>query len=662
MLERIRWNGTAPIRRTHRVRPITPVSKETHMDRRFLPIVALLVLALGMSSAGADSVAASQAPRREAAELAGFESIAKQEITLGSEPMVWQASELLASADEDEAIAFSAGFLYASDGPLVVQRDGSSRSKRLRRGAALSVRAGERLAPVAFGDDDATYLALELAAEDEATDPAGDGFELEDGEYTLELWRTELPGAEAPEGADEDSDAQWQADEEDLEPLGIEEGEHPVLLVVVEGDVELAAEANASKPKRPVTLSAGDATVLDEAAALTRSGEDEAVVLAVTILPSDDEDREAGSSGHSGAGANGTRGTGGSSNIVGSGGRGTTGTGTAPTPTEPAKPTTETNPDRDGDGLTDAEEARLGTDPDIKDSDGDGLSDGDEVLTHRTDPLRDDSDGDVLRDGEEAASNTDPRNPDTDDDGLDDFAEVMEWGTLPRYGDTDDDGLSDGDEVLTYGTNPSSFDSDGDGLSDGDEVLTHRTDPLKNDTDGDGVFDGFEVSAGYSPLTPDTDGDGISDYDEIGQDAGPQPGSGDADGDGLEDGFEGQITLTNENDPDSDDDELSDGDEYNRGTNPLNRDSDGEGLSDGFEVRQGTNPLSTDSDADGLDDGYETGRGLNALSADSDGDRLTDGDEYGRGTNPGNSDSDGDGFPDGLEVEGGTNPLDPGSF
>jgi hypothetical protein len=42
--------------------------------------------------------------------------------------------------------------------------------------------------------------------------------------------------------------------------------------------------------------------------------------------------------------------------------------------------------DRDGDHLTDAEEAELGTDPSVADTDGDGYLDGDEVL-EGTDPL-----------------------------------------------------------------------------------------------------------------------------------------------------------------------------------------------------------------------------------------------------------------------------------
>jgi subtilisin family serine protease len=67
--------------------------------------------------------------------------------------------------------------------------------------------------------------------------------------------------------------------------------------------------------------------------------------------------------------------------------------------------------DRDGDGLTDAVEAGLGTDPLDPDSDDDGLSDGAEVNTHGTDPLAADSDGDGWSDGAEVTSGSDPNDP-----------------------------------------------------------------------------------------------------------------------------------------------------------------------------------------------------------------------------------------------------------
>jgi subtilisin family serine protease len=81
--------------------------------------------------------------------------------------------------------------------------------------------------------------------------------------------------------------------------------------------------------------------------------------------------------------------------------------------------------DRDGDGLTDAAEAGLGTNPLDSDSDDDGLSDGAEANTHGTDPLLADSDGDGLSDGAELNTHaTNPLDPDSDDDGWSDGAEI----------------------------------------------------------------------------------------------------------------------------------------------------------------------------------------------------------------------------------------------
>jgi outer membrane protein OmpA-like peptidoglycan-associated protein len=174
------------------------------------------------------------------------------------------------------------------------------------------------------------------------------------------------------------------------------------------------------------------------------------------------------------------------------------------------------NGDKDGDGLTNGEEKKLGTNPNLADSDGDGLNDGDEVHNFMTNPLNADSDGDGLSDYAEVSTHkTNPNKADSDGDGLDDKAEVYTYNTDPNKADSDGDGLSDKDELMTYKTNPLKADTDGDGLADGKEV-SMKTDPMKADTDGDGLNDGDEVNTyKTNPLVTDTDGGSANDGDEV---------------------------------------------------------------------------------------------------------------------------------------------------
>jgi hypothetical protein len=88
-----------------------------------------------------------------------------------------------------------------------------------------------------------------------------------------------------------------------------------------------------------------------------------------------------------------------------------------------------------------------------------------------------DRDQDGLSDAQEGVVGTDPDNPDTDGDGLLDGEEVLTWGTNPLNRDTDADILIDGDEVRTYGTNPTNPDTDGDTFADGVEIA-NGWDPL----------------------------------------------------------------------------------------------------------------------------------------------------------------------------------------
>lgn len=90
----------------------------------------------------------------------------------------------------------------------------------------------------------------------------------------------------------------------------------------------------------------------------------------------------------------------------------------------------------------------------------------------------------------------------------------------------------------------------------------------------------------------------------------PAPGQ-DTDGDGLSDEQERAIG-TDPNNPDSDFDLLTDGEEVLMyGTNPLNRDTDRDALVDGDEVKTyGSDPLKWDTSGDGISDGEAVARGL----------------------------------------------------
>ncbi|MDD4607410.1 MAG: CAP domain-containing protein [Patescibacteria group bacterium] len=64
-----------------------------------------------------------------------------------------------------------------------------------------------------------------------------------------------------------------------------------------------------------------------------------------------------------------------------------------------------------------------------------------------------DSDADGLTDAQEKRMGTNPQNPDTDGDGVGDYVEAVVYGSNPLDPDTDKDGMSDGDEIK-HGRNP----------------------------------------------------------------------------------------------------------------------------------------------------------------------------------------------------------------
>ena len=199
--------------------------------------------------------------------------------------------------------------------------------------------------------------------------------------------------------------------------------------------------------------------------------------------------------------------------------------------------------------------------------------------------------------------------------------------------------------------------------------LDDRTSFKKNALADRGEKQGFPIDK-PNPTPNDTDGDGLSNYKE--KDIGTDPNNVDSDNDRLSDGQEYYATKTDPKNADTDADGLSDGEETKLTTDPKKADTDGDGINDGDETKLGTNPLKKDSDNDGVSDAQEI-RG--AITKDEN--RKNEiGDSYNI-NNPANTrhddkpdvidaldpmnDSDNDARPNFTETQKATDPLDPSS-
>ncbi len=288
-----------------------------------------------------------------------------------------------------------------------------------------------------------------------------------------------------------------------------------------------------------------------------------------------------------------------------------------------------------------------------------------------TNPLKKDSDNDGVSDVAEYTANTLPVSEDSDADGIENVQDFFFFHANCTDPDTDNDYLRDGTEVQYYNlirgiSNESianlhylnNSDVDEDGVLDGLE-LRIGTDPLNNDTDSDGLLDGEELEIGSYPLVNDTDEDSLLDGVEVHY-YNTDPLRKDTDNDGLPDPIEvvegslyilyrGNVTyFTNPNDPDSDDDGITDGEEYygwnwavDRKVAPGSNDIDEPiieeddeyildelfGAPDPYRARFQTHPADPDTDMDGLSDGLEKEIVLSPLTNDTDADNWIDVDE-----------------------------------
>jgi hypothetical protein len=363
--------------------------------------------------------------------------------------------------------------------------------------------------------------------------------------------------------------------------------------------------------------------------------------------------------------------------------------------------------DSDGDGLTDAREAAIGTNPNDPDTDGDFLSDGEEYRALfpfpdgfasnpnvnlnaipaslkvtingkdylRLDPLDADSDDDGVPDGEEGLGDADgdglpdALDDDSDNDGLHDGTErgLTALNIVAEYHENDI--LPNGRPFAAYRSGQAMILSIGGTNTAADWFSGHATDLLPSG-DPDGIpdnaslpfFDNMEYfSAAPAPnFAADADPDNVT-----------GPRTRDTDGDFVPDGtfclslgpivsiYLGEDRNNNGASTDA----------VTEGCRSWTAASATCGAENVFETDP-TKPndeidLSCDTmedeDGDGLPDVIELNIGTDKLDRDSDNDGLLDGDEYfGTGlcfaggfhhkTDPLSWDTDGDGLSDGLEL------------
>ncbi len=294
--------------------------------------------------------------------------------------------------------------------------------------------------------------------------------------------------------------------------------------------------------------------------------------------------------------------------------------------------------DTDGDGKTDANECAPLVAGKCKDSDGDGKPDWQEsaILDGDGDGIKDEQDTDNAN-----ACVPDPKAAKCDQDGDGQSNDV----------DTDDDadGVDDTVEVA-LGTNPNDADSDNtntpavnEGMS-GTQQGASAGDDSKTDTDADGKPDASECAPLVGGKCKDSDADGIPDWQES--------AILDSDGDGIKDEQDvdnANACVPNINSPKCD----QDGDGQ---SNDVDLDDDGDGVEDSVETALGTDPNDADSDNTNTPSVNEGTTGVQKgdsatddSSTDTDGDGKSDAAECSPLVNGKCKDTDGDGKPDWKE-------------
>jgi hypothetical protein len=330
---------------------------EARIRRPLTVVIAMLLVSglavlIGTHSTPSSALGLQATPQAAANVPRSREEVVAQGLAIFDvNPAIWRVVEIQPVTFNDAtAISGDVSFTLQMNGVTIVRNEVTQKRARLEPGEAYFMSADDEYLRYSLQGTPSTLWSIQYVAPDAPDDEAGGKIiyksdpitQFPGGTRDLELVRNILlPGDAAP----------------------LTSHKEPVLLLATAGEIEVSAGADAT-----VTLSPGNGLVLPGTATIRNKGAADASYAVVTTgarVP-DPGDELSGSSGEA-----------------------TSGTPAAEATPEATVAATSTpaEPDADGDGLSDAKEAELGTDPNKADTDGDGASDGTEVIISGTDPL-----------------------------------------------------------------------------------------------------------------------------------------------------------------------------------------------------------------------------------------------------------------------------------
>lgn len=437
---------------------------------RGLIVAGALGMALGTAQV---ATAYLQLPDEPSPESGTAQVVAQGVVAIDDGDLLWQVSQRTAPPPANAASAVSAlGFLVVDSGVLLVEDQSSETQARLPAGEALLTTPGSEQTLAALGSDNATYYELALIEAGRGAEEAlfaSEAFAGPGARHDLDLVQDVLgPGATlaipagalpalvlvtaggaqvATEAGDVVSLAAGQAIALSgaLTITGAENGA-ALSAVYVGPAVPRLAQAAATPAARAIATIAADeadrgaATPAPVAAETADDPDEDGDGLTASQETEQNTDPALADTDEDGL----------------SDGDEVLGIGTAPLA-----------PDSDGDGVLDGDEVLQGTNPLDDVAAAPEAAAGDETSAAEAEPVTEeapvatdplDADGDGLEDAIEFELGTDPADPDTDDDGLTDGDEYYTYATGTRNPDTDGDGVVDGDEIAN-GTDPNDINS-----------------------------------------------------------------------------------------------------------------------------------------------------------------------------------------------------------